>query len=123
MASPTSLDTLERALGRLLGALAPAASPSSLGDDVPAGPPPVLCRLAYKQRSGGCASAGKLVDGGKAFVMAPPSTALAFEDAVLADVKAAWAAVVGGCGKGEGGGEEYMRFTDREGMGEEEDDE
>lgn len=68
-------------------------------------------------------------DGGQILEFAAPRVSLTFDDGMLAPVEAVWrkcavpadAAAAAG-GEEEGGGAAYMVFSDREGVGEDEED-
>jgi hypothetical protein len=100
LSTPTSKTLLEKALSSLLAAVTGSDSES----------PTVLYKLSYEQTSG--SSTSVKVDG--AIVDLPPLPLdLAFNDAVMGQVRAAWDAVT----KGDepDGSAEYMKFEDREG--------
>ena len=100
MSTPASKTLLEKALSSLLAAVTDSDSESAT----------VLYKLSYEQTNGSSTSVN--VDG--AVVDLPPLPLdLAFNDAVMGQVRAAWDAVT----KDDepDGSVEYMKFEDREG--------
>lgn len=100
LATWTSKSLLEKSLSALLGAIR---------DEDPA--PSCLYQLYYEQSRG---SMGSQLDG-RIFDFPTPPLGLSFDDAMLEPVKQAWKMVMGNSEA------EYMVFSDREGVGNEDD--
>ncbi|KAM0326182.1 hypothetical protein ACHAQA_006779 [Verticillium albo-atrum] len=108
LATPTSTSVLDKALSSILAALSSADAPK---------PPASICQLRYEQaHSSRNASVGG--EGLVTFPTMPPD--LAFTDSALEPVEAAWGKLMASDAT-EDEPAEYMKFEDREGMGEDED--
>jgi len=102
LASESSKTILEKGLSSLLAAISDEDIPSS------------LYQLYYEQ----AVAPNEIRSTNRTFDFPAPSPDLAFSDSALAPVKEAWKLVMGG---GDVDEDEYMKFQDREGVGDDDD--